>query len=230
MTGVFTGCGKPDEPTEERGSSDIEMVYVQGGEFEMGATAEQGGDAYADESPVRTVRLDSYHIGKYEVTQAQWKDVMGTDPSYFKGDNLPVENVSWEEAQEFCRILSERTGRKYTLPTEAQWEYAARGGNRSRHHKYAGSDNPDEVAWYADNSGNGTHPVGRKKANELGIHDMSGNVWEWCLDRYTEDSFRVNRGGGWSGDAVSCRVSDRHYSGPGLHNNFLGFRVVCVSE
>ena len=156
----------------------MEMVYVEGGEFKMGATEEQGDDARANESPVLTVKLDSYHIGKYEVTQTQWKAVMGTEPSHFKGGDFPVENVSWFEAQEFCKKLSEATGRKYVLPTEAQWEYAARGGNKSQHFKYAGSNNINDVAWYKDYSDSQTHSVGVKNANELGIYDMSGNVAE----------------------------------------------------
>ncbi|MDE5574441.1 MAG: SUMF1/EgtB/PvdO family nonheme iron enzyme [Bacteroidales bacterium] len=223
----------------------LEMVYVEGGEFEMGATAEQGNDAYDDEKPVRTIKLDGYHIGKYEVTQAQWKAVMGTEPSYYKGDNLPVEKVSWEEAQEFCRKLSRATGKKYGLPTEAQWEYAARGGNKSQHYKYAGGNDIDEVAWYRDgHSGSKTHPVGSKKANELGLYDMSGNVWEWCSDWYgnydendtenpqrsANDSRRVNRGGGWDFPAVSCRVSNRDGNTPDERYGDLGFRVACSSK
>ena len=223
---------------------DMEMVYVEGGTFEMGATEEQGGDTFDDEKPVRTVKLDSYHIGKYEVTQTQWKAVMGTDPSYFKGDNLPVEQVSWKEAQEFCKKLSDATGRKYVLPTEAQWEYAARGGNKSQHFKYAGSNNINDVAWYKINSNSKTHSVGGKKANELGIYDMGGNVWEWCSDwyaSYDESNVdnpqgsvngmeRVDRGGSWCDLDSNCRVSSRDDDNPDLHAADLGFRVVCVSE
>ena len=219
----------------------MEMVYVEGGTFEMGATAEQGNDAQDDEYPVRTIKLDGYHIGKYEVTQAQWKAVMGTDPSKSKGDNFPVENVRWYDAQSFCQKLSEATGRKYVLPTEAQWEYAARGGNKSQHYKYAGSNDIDEVAWYYYyNSSDGTHPVGTKKANELGLYDMSGNVWEWCSDWYgnydandtdnpqgsANGSYRVIRGGGRSYAARNCRVSNRSYGTP--YN--CGFRVACMAE
>ncbi|MDE5610296.1 MAG: SUMF1/EgtB/PvdO family nonheme iron enzyme [Bacteroidales bacterium] len=223
---------------------DMEMVYVEGGTFEMGATEEQGSDTFDDEKPVRTVKLGSYHIGKYEVTQAQWKAVMGTEPSYFKGDNLPVENVSWKEAQEFCKKLSDATGRKYVLPTEAQWEYAARGGNKSQHFKYAGSNNINDVAWYKINSNSKTHSVGGKKANELGIYDMSGNVWEWCSDwyaSYDESNVdnpqgavngveHVDRGGCWCDLASNCRVSSRDQDNPDLRAADLGFRVACSAE
>ena len=223
----------------------LEMVYVEGGEFEMGATAEQRENAAGNGWPVRTIKLDGYHIGKYEVTQAQWKAVMGTAPSYFKGDNLPVEQVSWNEAVQFCEKLSQMTGKTYRLPTEAEWEYAARGGNKSQHYKYAGGNDIDEVAWYDRNSGDMSHPVGIKKANELGIYDMSGNVWEWCLDwyadRYDENdtdnpwgpangSYRVLRGGGWGYYAVDCRVSLRGDFTPDGRNSDLGFRVACSSK
>ncbi|MCM1170054.1 MAG: SUMF1/EgtB/PvdO family nonheme iron enzyme [Bacteroides sp.] len=233
-----------------KGFEEMELVYVEGGTFEMGATAEQGEDAQDDEKPVRTIKLDSYHIGKYEVTQTQWKAVMGTDPSEFKGDNRPVEMVSWEEAQEFCKKLSEATGMKYVLPTEAQWEYAARGGNKSQHYKYAGSNDIGEVAWYVDNSYGETHPVGTKKANELGIYDMSGNVWEWCLDWYAdqydendidnpqgskEGEYRVARGCSWMDYSVInddvtnfYRVSSRGWGEPDIDVGDIGFRVAVL--
>lgn len=224
----------------------MEMVYVEGGEFEMGATEEQGNDVKTDEKPVRKVKIDGYHIGRYEVTQVQWKAVMGTEPSAFKGDNLPVENVSWLEAREFCQKLSEETGKKYVLPTEAQWEYAARGGNKSQHYKYTGSNDVDVVAWYKDNSGDKTQPVGTKKVNELGIYDMSGNVKEWCSDWYNKYNandtdnpqgdesghvdVRVVRGGDWGDAAHYCRVSARYKATPLYHSNGLGFRVACLAE
>lgn len=236
-------------PVAIKGFKEMEVVYVTGGEFEMGATEEQGDDADEErEKPVRTVRLDSYYIGKYEVTQAQWQAVMGkdrhgSDYRYGKGDDYPTYGLYWEEVQEFCKLLSEATGKKYVLPTEAQWEYAARGGNKSQHYKYAGSDDLDEVAWYGGGEFATAHPVGEKKANELGIYDMSGNVEEWCSDWYgkydendTENpqgpaegyaSQRVYRGGCWWSSAGECRVSSRA-GYPGSTTGPTGFRVVYL--
>lgn len=158
------------------------MVYVSGGTFTMGATSEQGSDVRSDEKPTHSVTLSSYYICKYEVTQALWRAVMGSNPSNFKGDNLPVESVSWNDCQTFINRLNSYTGRNFRLPTEAEWEFAARGGNYSRHYKYSGSNYIGDVAWYDNNSGNRTHPVGTKQPNELGLYDMSGNVYEWCSD------------------------------------------------
>lgn len=169
------------------------------------------------------VTLSSFYIGETEVTQDLWKVVMGNNPSHFNGDNLPVENVSWDNCQEFIQKLNSLSGRKFRLPTEAEWEFAARGSNKSNHTQYSGSKNIDDVAWYYDNSGKQTHPVKSKKANELGIYDMSGNVWEFCQDRYGEYSNkpqvnpvgpvngnnRVYRGGGWNNRARVCRSSVR---------------------
>ena len=220
---------------------DIAMVYVSGGTFTMGATSEQGSDAWDDEEPAHSVTLSGYYIGKYEVTQKLWKAVMGSNPSNFKGDNLPVENVSWDDVQEFLRKLNAMTGKRYRLPTEAEWEFAARGGNSSRGYKYSGSNSFGSVAWYRDNSGSRTHAVGTKSPNELGIYDMSGNVYEWCQDWYgssyydnsprtnpqgpNSGSLRVGRGGSWSTDAGNCRVSDRDYGTPGGRYDGLGFRL-----
>ena len=162
----------------------FDMVEVRGGTFRMGATSEQGSDADSDENPVHSVTLSGYYIGKTEVTQALWKAVMGSNPSEFKGDNLPVEYVFWYDCQEFIRKLNALTGQDFRLPTEAEWEFACRGGNNSRGYKYSGSDCIDDVAWYVDNSGSKTHPVATKLPNELGIYDMSGNVDEWCNDWY----------------------------------------------
>ncbi|MCR4921598.1 MAG: SUMF1/EgtB/PvdO family nonheme iron enzyme [Bacteroidaceae bacterium] len=200
-----------------------DMVYVEGGTFMMGATAEQGDDADADEKPAHHVTLSSFRICKHEVTQAEWEAVMDSNPSYFKGANRPVENVGWKDCQKFIRRLNQLTGKRYRLPTEAEWEYAARGGRKSQGYKYSGSNSIDNVAWYKGNSSKGTHNVMTKVANELGLYDMSGNVDEWCGDRrryYTFSSqsnpkgpfwgYHVSRGGCWGNDAWSCRVSSRH--------------------
>lgn len=170
--------------TFQVGGVSFDMVWVEGGTFRMGATSEQGSDAWGGEKPVHSVTLSGYYIGKTEVTQALWKAVMGSNPSEFKGDNLPVEQVSWDDCQEFIRKLNSLTGQHFRLPTEAEWEFACRGGNNSCGYKYSGSNDIDNVAWYFDNSGHKTHPVGTKAQNELGIYDMSGNVWEWCSDWY----------------------------------------------
>ena len=216
------------------------MVYVEGGTFVMGATSEQGSEADNDEKPTHSVTLSSYYIGKYEVTQAEWRAVMGSNPSCFKGDNLPVENISWNDCQEFIRKLNSLTGKKFRLPTEAEWEFAARGGNNSSGYKYSGSGNIGSVAWYTENSNGKTHPVGQKSPNELGLYDMSGNVYEWCQDCYgsypsyaqtnptgpNSGSYRVLRGGGWSSYAWLCRVSGRDVIAPDFSSNFLGLRLV----
>ena len=216
------------------------MVYVSGGTFTMGGTSEQGSDADDSEKPTHSVTLSSYYICKYEVTQALWRAVMGSNPSYFKGDNLPVEQVSWNDCQTFINRLNSYTGRNFRLPTEAEWEFAARGGNYSRHYKYSGSNYIGDVAWYTDNSGNRTHPVGTKQANELGLYDMSGNVYEWCSDwsgsysSYSQSnptgaasgSCRVLRGGCWYIVARYCRSSFRYDDAPGSGYYCLGLRLV----
>ena len=175
------------------------------------------------------------------MTQALWKAVMGNNPSYFVGDNLPVENVSWDDCQVFIQKLNQLTGKQFRLPTEAEWEYAARGGHKSRGYKYAGGNNIDSVAWCDGNSGNETHPVATKQANELGVYDMSGNVWELCSDWYdgyqsssqsdpqgpSSGSNRVRRGGGYYFIAMSCRVSYRSFNSPGYRGGDLGLRLSC---
>ena len=220
----------------------FEMVYVEGGSFDMGATSEQGSDAENDEKPVHRVTLSDYYIGKCEVTQELWEAVMGSNPSNFKGAQNPVEQVSWNDCQEFVSRLNRLTGMTFRLPTEAEWEYAARGGNQSLHYKYSGIGNIGNVAWYNRNSGGSTHAVGTKTANELGIYDMSGNVWEWCSDRYgdysagaqtnpqgpSSGSRRVLRGGSWDDYASCCRVSYRDYYGPGGSSIHSGLRLVLV--
>ncbi len=220
------------------------MNPVEGGTFTMGATSEQGSDAVSDETPTHSVTLSSYFMGETEVTQALWQAVMGSNPSHFSGSNLPVEGVSWNDCQEFITKLnqmcaSQLNGRQFALPTEAQWEYAARGGKQSQGYKYSGSNTLSNVAWYDDNSGSTTHAVGTKQANELGLYDMSGNVWEWCQDWYgsyrssaqtdptgpSSGSYRVFRGGSWGDYAGYCRVSYRHNFAPVDTSDYLGLRL-----
>ena len=218
----------------------IDMVRVEAGTFTMGATPEME-NPEDDEKPAHQVTLtNDYYIGKYEVTQALWKAVMGNNPSRFNGDNLPVERVSWNDCQEFISKLNSITGKKFRLPTEAEWEYAARGGNKSIGYQYSGSSNLSDVAWYKDNSSNKTHAVGSKQANELSIYDMTGNVCEWCQDWYgkysglsqtdpagaASGSDRVIRGGGGCITAGYCRSSYRDYGTPGGCSNAIGFRLV----
>ena len=245
LTGEVLEGAQPESKNRlvQVGDVQFEMVYVEGGTFRMGATEEQGEDAYDSEKPMHRVTLSSYLIGKHEVTQALWEEVMRSNPSHNKqGGDYPVEKVSWFDCQEFIGKLNARTGMKFRLPTEAEWEYAARGGNRSKGYKYAGSDNLDEVGWYRDNSGRHKHPVGEKKPNELGLYDMSGNVWEWCEDwrgAYSSEAQtnpagpqsgmwgdRVLRGGCRWNDARNCRVSYRGSFDPGGRNGNFGLRLV----
>ena len=239
--------------TETAWGVNMKMIWVEGGDFLMGCTSEQG-NCERDEQNVRRVTVDGFYIGMLEVTQSQWEKVVGTSiyqqkskanasNTYGVGPDYPMYYVSWGEAMEFCRLLSNKTGRTYTLPTEAQWEYAARGGNKNEGAKYAGSNMIDAVAWYTDNSGSSTHIVGSKRANALGIYDMSGNVWEWCKDWYASSyvSYDTNnpvgpssggghvvRGGGWNSGASACRVADRFGYSPDFRYYYLGFRVVCI--
>ena len=218
----------------------IDMVKVEAGTFMMGATSEMK-KPYTDEKPVHQVTLtNDYYMGKYEVTQALWQAVMGSNPSKFKSRNLPVEQVSWDDCQEFINKLNSITGRRFRLPTEAEWEYAARGGKKSKGYQYSGSSKMSEVAWYTANSGSKTHPVGKKQANELGLYDMTGNVLEWCQDWYGSyisssqtnptgafsGFFRVFRGGSWYGNAGNCRSSCRDSYNPDNRNFDLGLRLV----
>ena len=222
---------------------EFKMIKVEGGTFRMGATSEQGRGG-GDEKPVHYVTLSDYHIGETEVTQELWQAVMGSNPSYFKGNNQrPVESVSWNDCQEFIKKLNQLTGKEFRLPTEAEWEYAARGGKYSKDYvyKYSGSNNADEVAWYYDNSGDETHPVKTKKANKLGLYDMSGNVWECCNDWYNKNYYRnspqtnptgpsegedrVARGGSCSLNVRNVRVSDRCGIPPTDRFGTLGLRL-----
>ena len=218
----------------------IEMIAVKGGTFTMGASS---GDSYAqsDEKPTHSVTLSDYYIGKFEVTQELWEAVMGSNPSKFNGSKNPVEKVSWDDCQSFIRKLNQLTGANFRLPTEAEWEYAARGGSKSRGYKYSGSNNINDVAWNYDNSGSKTHPVGTKSPNELGVYDMSGNVYEWCQDLYGKYSKgsqtnphgpssgmrHVLRGGSWSSNARLCRVSLRYRGNPDLRS-YYGLRLALV--
>ncbi len=215
------------------------MVYVEGGTFMMGATSEQVDDAFNAEKPAHRVTLSSFSIGCYEVTQEEWEAVMFDNPSHFKGKKRPVECVCWDDCQEFISKLNAMTGKTFRLPTEAEWEYSARGGNKSKGYKYSGSNNINAVAWYGDNSGKTTHPVGQKSPNELGLYDMSGNVFEWCSDwsgfyrSFSQtnpkgDSSgigRVRRGGSWQDNARLCRVSQRDRYPPDRRGYYLGFRL-----
>ena len=232
------------------------MKPVQGGTFRMGGTAEQGSDAEDDEKLVHDVTLSSYYIGQTEVTQALWQAVMGTTvsqqrdkegkQSHIRGEgaNYPMYYISWDECQEFVEKLNkmlagELGGRKFRLPTEAEWEYAARGGQKSKGYKYSGSNDLNSVAWCLENSGGNTHPVATKQPNELGLYDMSGNVWEWCEDWYgsytssaqtnptgaSTGSNRVHRGGNWGGSVENCRVSNRNGGSPFIGGNGLGLRL-----
>ncbi len=216
---------------------DMEFVLVRGGCYDMGDTF---GDGYSDEKPVHEVCVDDFYLGKYEVTQGEWKRIIGSNPSGFKkGDRHPVEQVSWNDVQEFITKLNEKTGKHYRLPSEAEWEYAARSGGKKE--KYSGCDDADAVAWYWDNSDFQTHEVGTKAPNGLGIYDMSGNVYEWCQDRYHgsytgaptdgsawetgSSSKRVNRGGSWRSRPGSVRAALRDGGTPGDASLGLGFRL-----
>ena len=180
----FTTMEKPVNQTISVNGVSFTMIAVEGGTFQMGATSEQGSDADNDESPVHSITLSDYYIGETEVTQELWETVMGSNPSNFKGSQKPVEQVSWNDCKQFITKLNQLTGKNFRLPTEAELEYAARGGNKSQGYKYSGNNTIDDVAWYKDNSNSKTHNVKTKSPNELGIYDMSGNVWEWCEDWY----------------------------------------------
>jgi len=216
----------------------MEFILIKGGTFQMGDTF---GDGYYDEKPVHQVTLSDFYLGKYPVTQGQWKAVMGNNPSRFnKGDNYPVEQVSWEDVQKFIKQLNRNTGKKYRLPTEAEWEYAARSGGKKE--AWAGTSSESELgayAWYSANSVGQTQPVGQKKPNGLGLYDMSGNVWEWCQDWYagylkgpltnptgpSSGQHRVLRGGSWYFNAGDVRAANRYGDSPGFRDLNIGFRV-----
>jgi formylglycine-generating enzyme required for sulfatase activity len=232
----------------------IDMIYVEGGTFEMGYKAGRDGEnKYMDNAKLHQVSVDSFYMGKFTITQEQYYAVMDKDSnSKFKGERLPVETISWDNTKVFIEKINQKTGKKFRLPSEAEWEYAARGGNTPSQqgrgqgggaYMYAGSNNIDEVAWYDKNSDGKTHEVGLKKPNELGIYDMSGNVWEWCEDYYdkmfyeksagaknpvnkTQSDNCVYRGGSWYHNSGLCRVARRDYDSPSLRDRTLGFRLV----
>ncbi|MCL2291024.1 MAG: SUMF1/EgtB/PvdO family nonheme iron enzyme [Bacteroidetes bacterium] len=220
-------------------NAEPELIRVEGEPFTMGCTEEQGDDCRDREFPRHQVTLNSFYIAKYTVTQKQWEAVMGANPSEYRGEDLPVVGVSWGDVQLFIVKLNTLTGKNYRLPTEAEWEYAARGGNQSKRYKYSGSNNLNEVAWYYDNSSDQVHPVGNKKPNELGIYDMSGNVFEWCSDWYSDytntpqvnptgpavGTDRILRGGCNSSLARNCRVAFRSYTTPSARLTNVGFRL-----
>jgi formylglycine-generating enzyme required for sulfatase activity len=222
------------------------MVEVEGGTFTMGCTSEQGNNCKKNEIPMHSVQLNSFYIGRFEVTQEQWDAVMGSNPSRFNDcADCPVENISWDDAQYFINKLNSMTEKEFRLPTEAEWEYAARGGKNSKGFKYAGSDEIALVAWHGRNSGNRTHKVGEKIPNELGLYDMTGNVWEWCSDWYAEDyysnspknnptgpafgTYRVLRGGSWYDlYPVNSRISYRLTGASETAREYnFGLRLVC---
>jgi formylglycine-generating enzyme required for sulfatase activity len=241
-------CGKKAVKPQAKDSNIVtnsigmELVCIPPGEFMMGSPANEEG-RNSGEGPQHRVKISKgFYMNVTEVTQAQWKTVMGNNPSYFKGDDLPVEMVSWDDAVEFCRRLSQKEGKGYRLPTEAEWEYACRAGSTTRF-CYGDSDTSlVDYAWYTNNSIGKTHPVGQKKPNAFGLYDMHGNVWECCSDWYdagyysqspgddpkgtSTGQYRVLRGGGWNHVASYCRVAYRYNDTPDNHNYFIGFRLV----
>ena len=236
-----TSNSKPQTLEFEVNGITFEMVFVQGGKFVMGRTINEDYDVFQDESPVHSVTIFDFYIGKTEVTQELYKAVMGENPSNFRAYKNPVDNVSWDDAQEFIRRLNSLTGKNFRLPTEAEWEYAARGGVKSKNYKYSGSNKIEQVAWFENNTRDAKHHrrAGVLLPNELGIHDMSGNVWEWCNDWYDDYSkdpqknpmgpffgdFRVLRGGAYIGVPQSCRATNRSSDLPTKKSIYNGFRL-----
>ncbi|MDR1848379.1 MAG: formylglycine-generating enzyme family protein [Bacteroidales bacterium] len=259
----FSSCGGDDDEENNGGTTptpnpnptvvtqtytvngvSFKMVAVEAGSFTMG-TDDTSYFYYQYCSPAHQVTLtNDYWIGETEVTQELWQAVMGSNPSYFQGTNLPVETVSWNEVQVFIQKLNQMTGKTFRLPTEAEWEFAARGGNQSHNYLYSGSNDIYAVAWYIDNSNQTTHPVKRKAANELGLYDMTGNVWEWVNDWWsyytsnsqtnpqgpTTGSSRVFRGGSWGNYSFYCRVDYRYFITHGSRYSNIGFRLACSSN
>ncbi len=255
MAFTFAACGGDDDDekgvdapkfqnqTITVGGVSFKMIAVEGGTFLMGSP-ESDAEAPDDEKPQHEVTLSNYYIGETEVTQELWEAVMGSNPSSFVGPKLPVEKVTWDDCQAFIGKLNAQTGKTFRLPTEAEWEYAARGGKKSKGYTYSGSNTKGNVAWYDGSSGGTTHEVGTKQANELGIYDMSGNVWEWCQDWYGDTYYensstiapqgpasgtdRVLRGGSWYSNAQFCRVAHRGLTHQHSRNSNRGLRLVLA--
>ena len=233
LTTAISSCSKVSDREFEVNGVKFKMIAVEGGSFMMGATPGQGNDACKNEKTEHKVTVEDFLIGETEVTQQLWFAVMGSNPSYFKykDGNYPVENVSWNDAQEFIKMLNEITGQQFRLPFEAEWEYAACGGKKSTDKKYAGSDNIDEVSWYKDNARGTTHAVATKKPNELGIYDMSGNVWEWCQDYYYSEG-NVGmcdiRGGAFYNTSNFLIVSFNHIFSVKRSSEAIGIRLASA--
>lgn len=245
IIGFLLAVGTAFAGAENRNYTDpvtgMEFVWVQGGCFQMGDTFDSGLYYNENEKPVHKVCVDGFWIGKTEVTQGQWRKIMSSNPSYFKkGDNYPIESVSWVDCQAFIKKMNSQSGKKFRLPYEAEWEYAARSGGKSEN--YAGGSDIGQVAWYSENSGNEPQPVGGKSPNGLELYDMSGNVFEWCEDWYgknyysnspqdnphgpSEGTHRILRGGSWMDVPSDVRNSFRFRGQPGGRDNYLGFRLV----
>lgn len=228
---TFQSCDTISDREFEVNGVKFKMIAVKGGSFMMGATPGQGDDVRENEKPAHKVIVDDFWIGETEVTQELWFAVMGNNPSYFKYNdgNYPVENVSWNDVQVFIKKLNEITGQQFRLPFEAEWEYAARGGKKSTDKKYAGSNDIEEVAWYKDNANGATHAVATKMANELGIYDMSGNVWEWC-DLVAKDLGNIRlantRGSSFGNENSYFCVACRYCCPINLTGKTIGFRLV----
>ena len=238
QTSLAASSSDPAVKTVTVNGVSFSMIRVDGGTFMMGATSEQE-EPDEDEKPVHQVTLSSYYIGETEVTQELWQAVMGNNPSKHKGTNKPVDRVSWNDCQEFILKLNQQTGMNFRLPTEAEWEFAARGGNKCKGYQYSGSNKLKEVAWSLNTIGFSRN-VKQRKANELGIYDMSGNVFEWCQDWYGSynagsqmnpigaslDTHRVCRGGSWNFDIRNCRVASRSHFSPDVRSDIFGLRLV----
>ena len=230
---MFNSCTTLSDREFEVNGVKFKMIAVEGGSFMMGATPGQGNDARENEKPAHKVTVDDFFIGETEVTQQLWFAVMGNNPSHFKSrGDFPVENVSWNDVQWFIKELNEITEQHFRLPYESEWEYAARGGKKSTDKKYSGSDDVDEVAWYKDNAGKTTHAVASKKPNELGIYDMSGNVYEWCSDfggildlSSANVSTFILKSSSCYADDLKCRVAYRTALKSDIRDSSMGFRL-----